>query len=135
MSQLRMTAEPELGIPVRLLAARELGVLELLVKFLHEERGMPLADIARLLSRDARTIWSAYSAAQRKASGPLLLKDGALTVPAAVFGDRRFGPLEAVCAHLKSTGRSYAEIGRMLNRDSRTIWTVCKRAERKGGSA
>jgi DNA-binding CsgD family transcriptional regulator len=43
--------------------------------------------------------------------------------------------LECICYYLKSSDKNYAEMSRMLGKDQRTIWTVCKRAERKLGGA
>ena len=39
--------------------------------------------------------------------------------------------LESTCTYLASYGKSFSQIARLLNKDQRTIWTVCKRAERK----
>jgi hypothetical protein len=52
-------------IPVSVFSNRTLGVLEAVVVHL-KESGMRYSAIARLLGRDARTIWTAYNRAQRK---------------------------------------------------------------------
>jgi len=47
-------------IPVSIFTNRKISIQTHLVRFLHDTYKIKLADIARLLSRDPRTIWSAY---------------------------------------------------------------------------
>ena len=39
--------------------------------------------------------------------------------------------LEAVCHAMKSSGKKYSQISRMIGKSQKTVWTVCKRAEKK----
>ena len=55
------------SFPLKILAQRNLGVLESIAKFLHENNKLGFSEIARLLHRDPRTIWTAYKRAQEKA--------------------------------------------------------------------
>ena len=57
-----------------------------------------------------------------------------LNIPSFIFKDRRLAALESVVVYLKdSLGYNYAQIGRFLNRDQRTIWTTYNRAKKKLG--
>jgi hypothetical protein len=111
--------------PVSIFKNRDLGILESLVKYLREEKGFSLAKIAVLLKRDNRTIWSTYEQSKKKHPGPVH-GDG-LPVPVRVFADREKGVLEAIVLYFRNKGMRYSEIGRMLDRDTRTIWTVGNR--------
>ena len=53
-------------IPVSILTNRELSVLENIVKYLYENFELNYSEIARLLCRDNRTIWTVYSRAKKK---------------------------------------------------------------------
>ena len=53
-------------VPVSVLSNRKLGVLENVVKFLKENYELNYSEIARLLGRDPRTIWTAYSRSREK---------------------------------------------------------------------
>jgi predicted DNA-binding protein (UPF0251 family) len=53
-------------------------------------------------------------------------------IPISIFKETRLTPFELIVWHLKDTKQlSYAEIGRLLNRDERNIWTVYQRAKKK----
>jgi hypothetical protein len=95
------------------------------VKYLREERAYPLARIAVLLKRDNRTIWSSYEQAHKKAVDREA--GSGMPVPVNVFSDREKGVLETLVLHLRGKGMRYSEIGRLLDRDTRTIWTVGNR--------
>ena len=53
-------------ISVSVLSDRKLSVLENIVKYLHENFELNYSEIARLLCRDNRTIWTVYSRARKK---------------------------------------------------------------------
>jgi hypothetical protein len=55
-----------------------------------------------------------------------------LCIPISVFKETRLTPFELIVWYLKETKKlSYAEIGRLLNRDERNIWTVYQIAKKK----
>jgi len=129
---LRRNGGDENSIPLSILADRRLGLLEAIVKFLKEERGLRYAKIARLLYRDSRTVWSAYANARKNRPQRFGQQVDGIRIPLEVFSDRRLGPLEALVRHLKDThALSHAEVGRLLSRNSRTIWTSYMRAVKK----
>lgn len=59
-------ADSQYYVPALLFSRRELSVLEHIVKFLHEDCGLRYSTIARMLSRDPRTIWTVYQRAGKK---------------------------------------------------------------------
>ena len=55
-----------LNIPSHIFKNRKLKVLEALVKYLKEERQLSYHEIAVLLNRNDRTIWTVYSRVKKK---------------------------------------------------------------------
>lgn len=53
-------------IPMEIIKNRNLSILESIVKFLKEARNLTYHEIAVLLNRDDRTIWTVYSRARKK---------------------------------------------------------------------
>jgi len=53
-------------MPSSIFRDRELSVLEAIVEFFKERKKMKYSEIARLLNRDDRTIWTAYKRAKEK---------------------------------------------------------------------
>jgi len=54
-----------LTIPISLFKNRRLSVLEHIVFYL-KEKSMKFSDIARVLKRDPRTVWTVYNRAKKK---------------------------------------------------------------------
>jgi DNA-directed RNA polymerase specialized sigma24 family protein len=57
------------NIPSFVFRDRNLAALEAVVVYLKDSQGMTFAQIARLLSRDDRTIWTTYTRAKKKLGG------------------------------------------------------------------
>jgi hypothetical protein len=112
-------------VPISIFTNRALGILESLVKYLREEKSYSLAKIAVLLKRDNRTVWSTYEQSKRKSPEPM--HGEGISIPVSIFADREKGVLEAIVLHFRKKGMRYSEIGRLLDRDTRTIWTVGNR--------
>ena len=53
------------NIPISVFSNRKLSVMENLVVYL-KQRGMKYSEIARLISRDERTVWTVYKRAMKK---------------------------------------------------------------------
>ena len=69
----RMEEKPEgkrrksfLSIPTKIFQDRRLAVLESIVLFLKEEQNLSFHEIAALLNRDDRTIWTVYHRVTKK---------------------------------------------------------------------
>jgi hypothetical protein len=56
----------EILIPSSIFIDRKLSVLEILVEYLKEKRNLNYHQIASLLNRDDRTIWTVYNRAKKK---------------------------------------------------------------------
>jgi hypothetical protein len=52
-------------------------------------------------------------------------------IPLEVLKDRKVSVLEGIVEYMKKQGLSFHEIGVLLNRDERNIWTVYNRATKK----
>ncbi len=110
-----------------------LSPLQACVKYLFE-RGMRYHEIAEILGRDHRTIWNTYRNASPIMKGVLAPEPTRYHLPLHIFSDRRLSFLEHVCMHLRERyALSYHEIAVLIGKNDRTVWTVCKRAERKHG--
>lgn len=62
----QISSESNLDIPSQIFQNRSLSVLESLVKYLKEEKNLTYSEIARLLNRDDRTIWTVYARVKKK---------------------------------------------------------------------
>jgi len=61
-----ITSDIWINIPSYIFKDRTLSVLEAIVKYLKEDRMLLYHDIAVLLKRDDRTIWTVYSRVKKK---------------------------------------------------------------------
>jgi hypothetical protein len=124
------------NIPLSLFSNRSLGVLEVLVKFLKENQNLTYSDIAQLLNRNDRTIWTTYKKAQMKHSKPFDPSSEKTVVPCTVFLDRSLGPLQALTLYTRDEMKfTFNEISQMLNRDYRTVWLSYQNGKRRCASA
>lgn len=63
----KFTVKPEVYlIPISIFSNRKLSVLESLVSYLKDTQNLKFSQIAVLLNRDQRTIWTSYSRARKK---------------------------------------------------------------------
>ncbi len=119
-------------IPISLFQNRKLGSLQVLVKYLKENLGFNFSSISKLLNRDQRTIWSSYNNANKKFMDLIILKDISIKIPISKFTNRKLSTLEVIVNYLRfDLELSNVEISRLLNRDSRTIYTVYTRIKEK----
>ena len=61
--------ERYVNIPTFIFKDRTLAALESLVVYLKDTQGLTYAQIAKLLNRDDRTIWTTYARAKKKLNG------------------------------------------------------------------
>ena len=121
----------EIIIPVTIFR-QEITILEAVVKYLKENLGYNFHEIGSLLARNERNIWHAYAGARKKHPGKLIVKGTDYFIPVSVIANRELSALEAVSIYLKDVyNLTYHEIALLLQRDDRTIWTVCSRAVAK----
>lgn len=130
--QLLKERKETVQIPVSVFANRALSGLELVCKYLKDELGIRIADIAKLLSRDYRTIWTTYSVAGRKLKGRLSVPKSDYFFPTLILTNRKLSVLEAIVSYLKDElGLRFSKIATALHRDQRNVWTVYGRAVKK----
>ncbi|HII17706.1 TPA: hypothetical protein HA361_07390 [Candidatus Woesearchaeota archaeon] len=118
-------------IPISIFANGSLSALEAIVKYLKEEQRLDYRTIAELLGRNYGPIAITCRNAKRK--HPERLNTGAEEkVPLSIFRNVKLSILESLATYLKdSLHLNYHQIALALNRDDRTIWTVCSRARKK----
>ncbi len=127
----QLTKEQGLMIPCAIFT-KKLSTFESICKYLKESRGLTYHQIAVLLKRDDRTIWTVYNNATKKEKRKIIFKDNGLQIPINIFQDRRLSILEHIVRYLKDYhGMRYNAIAELLKRDDRTIWTVYNRGIKK----
>lgn len=120
--------EDEETIPVSIFNNSALSIPEAIVKYFVEEKNYKYSKISGIIKRDQRTVWNFYNKARKKMPNSLKIEDSKL-IPASIFSKKSL--LETISVYLKKNfGLSYHEIAVLLNRDDRTIWTVCNRTKK-----
>ncbi len=124
--------EEELIIPCSIFS-KNLSPLETVSKYLKENLQLSFQEIAKLINRSQKTIWQAYSFSKKKYPEELVVTDTKYNIPVSELKNRHFSLLELIVSYLKSKfNLSYHQIGQLLQRNERTIWTVYNRAIKKG---
>ncbi len=123
--------EVKVNVPVSVFK-QEMSPAESLCKYLKENRGLRLSEIARVLSRDQRTIWINYNNSLKKKREMIEIKEEREEIiPIQVFSDRRFSILESLIYYLREKGLKNREVARTLNKDPRNVWSLYSRAVKK----
>ena len=125
------SSDENITIPTSIYDNSRLSMLESTVKYLKEDLNQKFSSIGRLLNRNERTIWVTYSNASKKSPSRLKIAES-ISIPINVLSDRRFSILEQATGFLKEEyGLKFSEIGRLLKRDDRTVWTCYSRLKKK----
>lgn len=112
---------------------KRLSGLESICKYLKEDLGLSFHEIALILNRDDRTIWTTYKRAKKKMEKRFSGKS-IFYIPCEIFKNRRLSVLENIVKFLKEEyDFNFHKIANVLERDDRTIWTVFNRAMKKIG--
>ncbi|MBD3209170.1 hypothetical protein GF367_02000 [Candidatus Woesearchaeota archaeon] len=102
-----------------------LSPLRSLVTYLHDQQGQEFQAIAASIKRSYRSVWGAYHEQGLQATPT------AYVIPLSIF-DHKKSVLEAVVSHLRKHYQlRFTQIGKLLHKDPRTIWTVWQRAQKK----
>jgi len=118
-------------IPVEIFST-EIGCLEALCKYLKENKNMSYHEIAEVLARDDRTIWTAYKKACEKRPAQFAASGEGLSVPLKIFKDRTKTVLESLVVHLKDVrGMRHTDIAKLIKRDQRNIGTSYARVKKR----
>ena len=122
-------------IPSSIFVDRSLAPLESITEYLIDSEGLTYHEIAVILNRDDRTIWTCYNRAQKKRQTipkPAMFSQQSVELPATIFQDRTLAPLESISLFLKEQQEmTYHEIAVLVGRNDRTIWTCYNRAKKK----
>ena len=112
---------------------RGVSVLEAVSEYLKDSKELSYHEIAVILNRDDRTIWTCYNRAKKKNPGHVVkLAESKEHIPSTIFLDREVSVLEAIVEYLKDKKKmSYHDMAVLLNRDDRTVWTCYNRAKKK----
>ena len=120
------------SFPISILRNSQLSSLEAIVKYLRENKALSYEEIGKLLSRKPKTLAVTYACANRKFpkrfSSDIASENERIEFSAF---KSRLSVLESICIYLRSQNKNYSQIALMLSKDPRTVWTVCKRAEKK----
>ena len=118
-------------IPVKIFSTKISG-LRAIVKYLVDIKSLSFAQVARLLKRDPRTIWTSYNAVKNKQFTSDVLKcPKDVAINSKVFSDSSLSILESLSYALREKSLSLTEISVFLNKSPKTIWTVLSRAKNK----
>lgn len=124
-------------VPVEIFSTK-LSPSEALCKFLKEEKHLTFHEIAVLINRDDRSIWTSYKRAQqknKKSFTELLGKDflfsSACQIPVSVFKARDLSILEHVVAYLKQHEMKNKTIAQLLKKSPAVISTIIMRIKKK----
>ena len=120
-------------IPLSVFLDRSVSVLEAISEYLKDSKNLSYHDIAVLLNRNDRTIWTCYNRAKKKNPGHFTkIAESKEYIPSSIFLDRDVSVLESIVEYLKDKRElNYHGIAVLLNRDDRTIWTCYNRAKKK----
>lgn len=123
---------PKQEIPTFIFTDRSVAVLEAIVEYLKDAQFKQFNEIAKLLNRDERTIWTAYSRAKKKHKALQPKTEESENIPLQVLSDRKYSIFESAVKYLREEkGLNYAKIAKLTGRNERTIWTVYNRAAKK----
>ncbi len=109
---------------------KELSILESVVKYLKENCKYKYSQIAKILNRDDRTIWTTYNNAKNK--DKITVYDSDFDIPIKMFFKKKLSALESMSVFLKKEyDLGFTDIARLIDRNPKTIWTAYNRAKKK----
>ena len=129
----RDNSQHEILIPTAIFCDRRVSFLESLVVYLKEQRKLGLSEIASLLNRSRKTIWTSYQRSLAKRTTPPKVKIVSnIFIPVSVVRDRSLSILEVVVQYLTDkTSLTNHQIALLLNRSDETVATVRRRIKKK----
>ena len=118
-------------IPAKLFGDSGLTALETISKYLKEECHLTYHQIANILQRDDRTIWSSYNNARKKQKTKLRIQEG-LEIPLIVYKTKKLTVLESTILFLKNNYLlPFEDIAFLLKKSKKTVWATYSRATKK----
>ena len=120
------------SIPLSVFDNKELSSLETICKYLKENQNLSYHEIAVLLNRNDRTIWTTYNNSKKKLPALFPISKSEYYLPISIFKERKLAVLETIAVYLKDEcNLTFHQIAVLLNRNDRTIWTVYNRGKKK----
>ncbi|RLE42096.1 hypothetical protein DRJ48_04260 [Candidatus Woesearchaeota archaeon] len=127
--KLLLERNQQLSVPVSIFKTN-VGPLAALCVYLKDYKNQSFSEIAKLLNRDQRTIYTTY--AKYKPHVKHLDQGGKLHIKIEIFSNRKLSIMENLVFYLKDTlGLRLVEIASMLGRNNKTIWCFYHRALQK----
>lgn len=121
------------AVPIEIFAG-DLAPAEALVKYLKENLSLRFTDMAKILNRDERGLWTSYHRALKKKKGPFVIPTSECMIPLSVFSLRERSHLENLVTFLVDERRyPLKEISKLIHKAYSTIYTAYRRAKLKGG--
>ena len=111
--------------------SRKLSTFESIVKYLKENLSLPNRKIAILASKSQKSIWQSSNSAKKKLPPVFEIVPSDYYIPVSIL-KKPFTILESVVMYLKDELMlNFHEIGVVLKRDNRTVWTVYQKAKER----
>lgn len=112
--------------------SKELGALESTVAFLHDTHHLSFSEMGKMLNRNPRTIWTAYSKSKEKVPFALVPRQTSVQIPLYLLADRKHTIMEIVCSILKEHyGLTNHKIATHLHRSDSFVWITLRRHRQK----
>jgi len=109
-----------------------LSPFETVVKFMRENLNKKFKEISLLLNKDVSASWTAYRNAAKKYPEKFTYSPSKYDIPLKDLHSSKLSLLELISSHLKEKfNLNFHEIGKILHRNEKTIWTCCSRARKK----
>jgi len=120
------------SVPSKIFQNRSYSILETLAVYLKDEIKLNYHQIGILLKRNERTIWTCYNRAKQKKFEKSFEYPESIQISFKIFHNRKISFSEALIRYLKDEIKlSYHQIGVLINRNDRTIWTLYSRVLEK----
>ena len=120
----------EQSVPVEIFA-KKLSPSEAICKYLKENRNQSFHQIAVVLGRDDRSVWTSYHRALRKQKSLVVISHPSPSIPLSILANRSLSFLESVILYLSHQGMKPMAIARLLHRSAPIIYTVLSRCRQK----
>jgi len=105
----------------------ELSALETICKYLKENLNFTNKKISFFTNKSSKSIWQAYNNSKKKLSSKFQITPSKYFIPISILRTRK-SILGSIILFLKDElNLSYSEVGILLKRDQRTIWTIYNR--------
>ncbi|MCF7866525.1 hypothetical protein K9L67_05045 [Candidatus Woesearchaeota archaeon] len=118
------------GIPITILNDKKISSLEIIVKYLKENKKLKYKEIAKLLKRKSNSLGSTYKKAKTKKPEKFEDQETSPKIPFSAF-KKELSILEAICLHLQKEDYKQVEIAKILGKNPKTIWTTIQRTKNK----